>query len=699
MNKEKIILDLMAHENYIPMKKKEIAILLGLNKEEKKELEAVLSNLVQNDKITLTKRGKYMKNDDRNTLMGEYMATGKGYGFVRVDGFKEDLYIPEGLTLNAISGDLVKVTILHSKKDGKTKAKIVRIIERAKDTFVGTFHLSKGFGFVVPDDKTIGSDIFIAGGNINNAKDFQKVVVKIIDFNADVADKKPEGEIIEVIGFMEEKEVPLLCIVRALGIPTDFPSQVISEAVLLRQELGDDRVDFTDLVTVTIDGEDAKDLDDAISIEKRGDHFTLYVHIADVSNYVTEGSELDAEARKRGTSVYLVDTVFPMLPRELSNELCSLNQNEKKAALSVMMDIDFNGKVINYKIVESVVKITERMTYKSVYRIIQGDNEERKKYSHLLDTFDMMKELALILRNGRKKRGSIDFNLKETQVTLDKEGEVANIDFYKTTFANKIIEEFMLITNEVIAEHFYWLGIPFVYRNHDEPDKDKIKQLAHFVKSFGYNIKGKVEDIHPKDIQKLLIDIEGSEEDLLISKVALRSMKQARYETESKGHFGLASNYYCHFTSPIRRYPDLIIHRIIKESITGKLTDSRINHYKGILGSVASLSSKYERRAQVAEREVVKMYMTRYMNERIGEVYRGVITSVTKWGIYVELGNSVEGLVRVSSMDSDYFHYDEYNHSFVGERTKMRYQIGDKVTIKVKSVDLEKRNIDFVLEE
>ncbi len=694
INRERLILDLLNHENYIPMKRKELAVLLGLSKSEKAELDEVIDGLVDKNKIVITKRGKILINRDTTTFVGEFMSTDRGFGFVKVEGLEEDFFVPAGATMHAMEGDVVKIKKTSNGRGRKSEAAVFEIVRRANDHFVGLFEPSDDFGFVVCDDKKMRQDIFIKKKNINGAKKGHKVVAKIINYGK--GDKNPEGEIVEIIGHVSEPSTEILSVVKALGIPTDFPEDVLDEVRNISEELDlTGRKDFRNLTTVTIDGADAKDLDDAISIEKLDDGFKLYVHIADVANYVRPNMKLNEEALKRGTSVYLVDRVIPMLPTKLSNNLCSLNKNEPKLALSVEMKIDKKGKVKDYNFYESVVEIDERMTYTDVYKIISDDEETKKKYETLVPEFKNMEELARILRKNRKRRGSIDFNFKEAKIEVDADGKVTSIGYYHRTFANKIIEEFMLITNEVIAEHFYWQELPFVYRNHEEPEEDKMLALATFIRSFGYVLKGK-EDIHPKDIQKLLVNVEGSEEEMLISKIALRSMKQAKYESENKGHFGLAARYYCHFTSPIRRYPDLIIHRIIKDSINGRLNENKINYYKGVLAGIAASCSKNERRAVTAEREVDKIKMAQYMADKIGESFDGTISGVTKWGMYVELKNSVEGLVRVESIDDDYYYFDN-EYSLVGRDNGDIYTLGDKVKIKVKNVDLLQNNIDFTL--
>ncbi len=460
------------------------------------------------------------------------------------------------------------------------------------------------------------------------------------------------------------------------------------------------RRDLRDVQMVTIDGEDAKDLDDAVSLTKEGGKYLLGVHIADVTNYVQENSALDWEARERGTSVYLVDRVIPMLPHKLSNGICSLNAGENRLALSCLMTIDKKGEVVSHEIVESVIRVDRRMSYTTVKKILEDKDEtEIKAHEELVPMFEQMKELAGILREKRKKRGSIDFDFPESKIILDKQGHPVEIKPYERNVATKIIEDFMLIANETVAEHFHWMELPFVYRTHDNPDPEKIDKLGTFIRNFGYSIKSRQEEIHPKELQKLLVKIEDTPEEALISRLTLRSMKQAKYTIDCTGHFGLACQYYCHFTSPIRRYPDLQIHRIIKEQIRGRLNEKRIDHYNEILPEVAKHSSEMERRADEAERETDKLKKVEFMESHIGEIFEGVISSITAWGVYVELPNTIEGMIHVSMLPGDYFYYEEETYEMVGQATNIRYKLGQTLEVKVNATDKISRTIDFVIPE
>jgi len=696
--RKKLVLDLIKDDAYRPMKIKEIATILQVNVEDREILEEILNQLIQEGKILRTKKGKYVLPQSIMMIVGKFIANPKGFGFVEIEGEDEDLFIPGKYVNGAFHGDQVAVRLIKGAEAGRRKeAEVVEILSRGKSEIIGTYQKSRNFGFVIADNKKISKDIFIPKSGELGAVNGDKVVVKITSWGDD--DKKPEGEIIEIIGNITDPETDILAIVRDLDIPTVFPDAVKIQAEQVPQEISDDeiknRLDIRHLQTVTIDGEDAKDLDDAITIEKKEGYYTLGVHIADVTHYVTEGSPLDQEAIKRGTSVYLVDRVIPMLPRRLSNGICSLNQGEDRLALSCMMDIGPKGNVINYKAAETVIHVDRRMTYTNVKKILEDKDEAvMAEYEDFLEMFKNMEDLAQILRTKRKERGSIDFDFPEAKIIMDEKGVPIDIKPYDRNVATKIIEEFMLLANETIAESFFWQQIPFVYRTHEEPDPTKITNLAAFIYNFGYHIKGK-DQVHPKELQKLLIDIEGKNEETIISRLTLRSMKKAMYTITNDGHYGLATKYYCHFTSPIRRYPDLQIHRIIKDTINGRMTDGRSEHYEKILEGIAKQSSENERRAESAERETEQLKKVEYMQERIGEVYEGVISSVTGFGLFVELENTIEGLVHVASMNDDYYNFDKDHHCYIGERTGKIYRIGDVVKIVVVAADKTQRTIDF----
>lgn len=700
-NRKKMIYEFMCSDLYVPMKLKEIAVLMNVPKDERPALEEVLNVLLAEGKIEVSKRGKYSKSEGK-FITGIFSANARGFGFVSVEGEAEDIFISDSLVNGAMHGDLVQVTLLPGRAESgkRQEGAVEKILQRGITQIVGTFQKNKNFGFVIPDNLKLGQDIFIPIEHSMGAVDGHKVVAKITDYGSER--KKPEGRIIEIIGHINDPGTDIISIVKAYDLPMEFSEKVLKQAENVGKPVSTadmaGRMDVRDWQMVTIDGEDAKDLDDAITLTKEGEYYRLGVHIADVSNYVQEHSALDVEALKRGTSVYLVDRVIPMLPHSLSNGICSLNAGEDRLALSCIMQIDKKGNVVDHKISETVVRVDQRMTYTSVRKILKDKDEaEREKYEELVPMFELMEELAAILREKRRKRGSIDFDFPETKMILDSLGRPLEIKPYERNVATRIIEDFMLIANETVAQDFFWQELPFVYRSHDTPDPEKIRKLATFINNFGYSIKIGQEEIHPKELQKLLEKIEDTPEEPLISRLTLRSMKQAKYTTQSTGHFGLATQYYCHFTSPIRRYPDLQIHRIIKETLRGKMNEKRISHYESILPEVAAQSSAKERRADEAERETDKLKKVEYMSEHIGEIFEGVISSVTAWGMYVELPNTVEGMIHISNLTDDYFEFDQEAYELVGETTGKVYKLGQKIKVMVAHTDQFMRTIDFVL--
>ncbi len=704
--KKKIILDVISGEMYVPMKVKELAILLNVPKDRREELHHVVNILESEGKLIITKRGKIITPDSSvakdaaEYVEGVFESNQRGFGFVRVEG-DDDIFIPESFVHGAMHTDRVQVKITgHAKGGQKREGEVIKVLERGATEIVGIYKQSKSFGFVIPDNLRFTRDIYIPVERSKGAVTGHKVVVKITDFGG--KGKKPEGIITEIIGHINDPGTDILSVVKAFGIPMEYPKEVLRQVENMPEEVPEEdkkgRLDLRSWQMVTIDGEDAKDLDDAVSITKKDGIYTLGVHIADVTNYVTEGSPLDEEALKRGTSVYLVDRVIPMLPHKLSNGLCSLNAGVDRLALSCIMDIDESGKVVGHKIAETVINIDRRMSYTAVKKILADEDAETiAEYAELVPMFKMMDELAKILRERRMQRGSIDFDFPESKIYLDEKGFPVDILPYERNVATKIIEDFMLIANETVAEDYFWQELPFVYRTHDTPDPEKMIKLGMFISNFGYGMKASGSQIHPKEIQKLLGRIEGTPEEAMISRLTLRSMKQAKYTTVSTGHFGLATNYYTHFTSPIRRYPDLQIHRIIKENLNGKLNDKRISHYENILDEVTDQSSRMERRAEEAERDVEKMKKVQYMSRHIGEEYDGVVSGITQYGMYVELPNTVEGMVHISNMRDDYYKYDEEHYELVGERTGKKYMLGQAVRIYVEDTDKLARTIDFCI--
>lgn len=721
--KKKLILELFADDLYVPMKRKELAMFMQVSDEVRPEFDSCVDELINEQKIRVTPKGKLIlaekssgrekDKEDRDKskksgkpgvfrYTGTYIGNPKGFGFVTVEGMDEDFFIPEGYSLNACHNDTVTIeTISEKKGDGhRTEAKVVEIVERSKDVIVGTYQASKNFGFVVTDNTKFTSDIFIPQEKSKGAVTGSKVIVEITDYGDDK--HKPEGRIKEIIGHIDDPGVDILSIALSFGLPVEFPEKVLNQAESLSKPVTEadmkGRKDLRNTLMVTIDGEDSKDLDDAVSLEMDGNLYVLGVHIADVSNYVQENSALDREAVKRGTSAYLADRVIPMLPHALSNGICSLNEGEDRLALSCIMKIDGSGVVKDYEICESVVNIDHRMTYTAVKAIIETPDEAvMEKYRDVVPMLLKMQELSLILRDMRKKRGSIDFDFPETKLVLDDKGVPIEIKPYEANEATRLIESFMLMANETVAQHYYWQQVPFLYRIHEEPSQEKLDKLKTFLKNFGYTIKNSNSEIHPKEFQKLLNRIEGTPEEPLISRLTLRAMQQAKYSETCEGHFGLACEYYTHFTSPIRRYPDLQIHRIIKDDLRGRLNETRKSHYEALLPDIAASTSRDERRADEAERETVKLKKAQYMQKHLNEIYEGVISGVTNWGIYVELENTVEGLVHVSSMVGDYYRFNEEKYELVGEDSGKVFRLGETVKVMVHDVDLATRTVDFIL--
>ena len=700
--RKKIIYEFICDEFYVPMKLKELSMLLQVPKDQKGELKAVMDSLEKEGRVHVTQKGKYIKGEAKQ-LRGMFQANARGFGFVTVEGESEDIFISEDDMNGAMQGDEVEVVITKAPEGMRREGKITKIVQRGTQRIVGYYQSRKNFGFVVPDNERFLQDIFVPAERSKGAVTGHKVVVELTSYGEN--GKKPEGKIVEILGHVTDPGVDILSIVKGYDLPTEFPEKVLNQAERVAKAVTTadmaGRKDVRSWQTVTIDGEDAKDLDDAVSLTRTedGKNWILGVHIADVANYVQERSALDREALHRGTSVYLADRVIPMLPHRLSNGICSLNAGVDRLAMSCIMTVDAKGDVIDHEICESVIRVNERMSYTSVKKILEDhDEEETTRYIDLVPMFEEMEQLAGILRNRRHQRGSIDFDFPESKIMLDEEGHPMEIRSYDRNVATKIIEDFMLLANETVAEEYYWREIPFVYRVHETPDEDKIKKLAILINNFGYSLHIS-DEVRPGQIQKLLAKIQGTPQETMISRLALRSMKQARYTTGCSGHFGLAAKHYCHFTSPIRRYPDLQIHRIIKETIRGRMNQEKKMYYAQILGDVADKTSTLERRAEEVERETVKLKKAEYMETRLGQNYEGIISGVTGWGLYVELPNTVEGLVHISTLMDDYYQFDEEAYCLVGEKTGHTYRLGQKVTVKVSQVDLSTKSIDFILKE
>lgn len=697
----------MREQAYNPMKSEELFQVLKITeKVQKEEFQRILNEMEEEGLIYKTKKKKYGVPERMNLVVGTLQGHAKGFGFVIPDiaNIEEDVYVSAQDMNGAMHNDKVIVRLSKRQDENrKLEGEVIHILKRGNKKIVGTFESSRNFGFVVSDDQRIQQDIYIPKSETMGAKTDYKVVVEITEYP--VKGRNPEGRIVEILGHKNDIGTDILSIIRKFDLPEEFPPKVLTQADKIpyhvREEDRKGRKDLRDKKIVTIDGEDAKDLDDGVSVEKlQNGNYLLGVHIADVSHYVFENSLLDQEALKRGTSVYLVDRVIPMLPPRLSNGICSLNPHIDRLTLSCMMEINHKGQVVNYEIFKSVINSKERMTYKNVTKILEEqDPEVMDRYQELIEDFRLMKELAEILRNKRRMaRGAIDFDFPEAKIILDDEGKPIDIQGYERTISHKIIEEFMLVCNETIAQHMYWTSFPFIYRVHEKPDPEKLKDFNNFIHNFGYHIRIG-DEVYPKELQNLLNKIKDTPEENIISHLALRTMKQARYAANNLGHFGLAADYYTHFTSPIRRYPDLAIHRIISEMLYDKLDRERIQKLNQRTPEIASQSSVRERVAEEAERETDDLKKAEYMKEHIDERFDGIISGITSFGMFVELENTVEGLVRVSSMDDDYYQYDEAHYQFIGERTKKTYKIGEKVRVQVVGVDISQGKIDFILIE
>ncbi|NLX77565.1 MAG: ribonuclease R [Clostridiaceae bacterium] len=689
-------------KSYIPLSFDELVVSLDVPKEDIPFLKQCLDELEQEGFIYRTKKNRYAAPERMGLIAGKFQGHERGFGFVIPDAPDlEDIFIQSDRVNGAMHGDRVIARITKPLSDSRhSEGEIVKILSRANEKVVGTFEKSYSIGYVIPDNKRIKGHIIVPIDRSMGAEPHQKVVVEITRYPE--PERNAEGQIVEILGDADDKGVDVLSVIRSYNIPVDFPEEVLNEAKSVPQELTPEdykgRLDLRNLAMVTIDGEDAKDMDDAVSLEITEDNnYRLGVHIADVSHYVKENSPLDREALKRGTSVYFPDRVIPMLPTELSNGICSLNPKVDRLAFSVFMEIDSLGRVVNHEIAESVINVTKRMTYTDVYKILEEqDPVLTERYRPLVPMFENMRDLALLLMKKRSLRGAIDFDFPETKIIVDEQGKPLSIEKYEITIANRIIEEFMLICNETVSEHFYWANTPFVYRIHEDPDPEKIQRLNEFLFNFGVRIKGSG-NVHPRALQDVLAKVRGTRQERIISTMMLRSLQKARYSDEHTWHFGLAANYYSHFTAPIRRYPDLIIHRIMKEYINGKLNDERNEYYSDILHDIAKHCSEREKNAEEAERDYDELKKAEYMQEHIGEKFTGIVSGVTSFGIFVELENSVEGLVRLSSMDDDYYVYDEKRYFIIGERTGKVYRIGDSVEVVVVKSDPMTRQIDFML--
>ncbi|MBK1809699.1 ribonuclease R [Clostridium sp. YIM B02505] len=700
MGIKQTLLTFMREPAYRPMDIQDLATIFDINRDEYKAFKRAIKTMEKEGLIVRTAHDRFGLPERMGLVAGKIQVHQRGFGFVIPDeeGLK-DVFIPSSSMNGAMNGDKVVAKILKEDDKGKKcEGEIVQITERVNKKIIGVYEDSRNFGFVVPEDKRVQFDIFIPKNDRNNAQTGDLVQVEIVKWPDQR--RNPEGAVVEVLGKKGDKGLDILTIIKKYGLPEEFPDKVIEYAENIEEEIPAEeykrRRDLRNVRMVTIDGEDAKDLDDAVNIERLpGGNYRLGVHIADVTHYVREKNPLDKEALKRATSVYLIDRVIPMLPKKLSNGICSLNPRVDRLALSCIMTIDKSGTVVDHEIVESVIKTSERMTYTDVSAILKDENEDLiKRYDYLHDDFKAMEELCLILNKRRLKRGAIDFDFEESKIILDELGKPIEIKPYEREIANRIIEEFMLVCNETVAEYMYWTKTPFVYRIHEEPDQEKLERFKNFIYNLGYTVRWG-QDIHPSNLQDVLEMIKGKNEETVVSTLLLRSMMQAKYAPECVGHFGLAAKYYCHFTSPIRRYPDLQIHRIIKEHLRGKIDEKRSERLVKIVDTASKQSSDMERVAQDAEREVDDLKKAEYMSYRIGQEFVGVISSVTNFGMFVELPNTIEGLVRIAELDDDYYVYDEDHLMLIGERTKKIYRLGDSISVRCSRVDIDNREVYF----
>lgn len=696
------LLSFMKEEAYKPLTVQELEEMLNITEaEEFKELVKALVALEEKGLIVRTRSDRYGIPEKMNLIKGKISAHAKGFAFLLPeDTSLSDVFIPPNELNTAMNGDIVMVRLNSQSSGSRQEGTVIRILERAIQRVVGTYTETRNFGFVIPDDKKITSDIFIPKNGKNGAAEGHKVVVKLTSYPE--GRMNAEGEVETILGHKNDPGIDILSVIHKHGLPGEFPADAMEQASSTPDTIDEkdlkDRRDLRDQVIVTIDGADAKDLDDAVTVTKLDDgSYKLGVHIADVSHYVTENSPIDKEALERGTSVYLVDRVIPMIPHRLSNGICSLNPKVDRLTLSCEMTINSQGQVTEHEIFQSVIKTTERMTYSDVNKILVDDDEELKqKYEPLVPMFKDMERLAQILRDKRMDRGAIDFDFKEAKVLVDDEGAVKDVVIRERSVAEKLIEEFMLVANETVAEHFHWMNVPFIYRIHEEPNAEKLQKFLEFVTTFGYVVKGTAGNIHPRELQSILDAVRDRPEETVISTVMLRSMKQAKYDPQSLGHFGLSTEFYTHFTSPIRRYPDLIVHRLIRTYlINGKVDEATQEKWAERLPDIAEHTSSMERRAVDAERETDDLKKAEYMLDKIGEEFDGMISSVTNFGMFVELPNTIEGLVHVSFMTDDYYRFDEQHFAMIGERTGNVFRIGDEITVKVVDVNKDERNIDF----
>lgn len=701
-NMKEKILELLNEEEYKPLTTKELEEHFGLaDAADFKEFVKTLVQMEEKGLVVRSRSNRYGIPSRMNLIVGKFIGHAKGFGFVapEEDGM-DDIFIPPTEVNGAVNGDAVLVRVSSESHGDRREGSIIKITQRGITQVVGTFQDNKGFGFVIPDDKKVPMDVFVAKGDTLGAIEGHKVIVEITDWPNER--KSATGIVTKILGHKNDPGVDILSIIYKHGITIDFPEDVINQAESVPDTIDesdlDNRRDLREEVIVTIDGADAKDLDDAVTVTKFPDGtYKLGVHIADVSHYVTEGSPLDREAYERGTSVYLADRVIPMIPHRLSNGICSLNPQVDRLTLSCEMMIDGSGIVTSHEIFQSVIRTTERMTYSDVYKILEEKDEALiERYKDLVPMFETMGELASVLRTKRMNRGSIDFDFPEAKIQIDEDGWPTDVAIRERTVAERLIEEFMLAANETVAEHFKWMDVPFIYRIHEDPKPEKLQRFFEFLTNFGLVVKGTGNDIHPKALQEIIENIEGMPEEPVISTMLLRSLQQAKYYSECLGHFGLSTEFYTHFTSPIRRYPDLIVHRLIRTYLVNEdVSSATINHWGAIIDEIAEHTSKRERRAVDAERDTDALKKAQYMADKIGEEFEGIVSSITNFGMFIELPNTIEGLVHVTNMTDDYYRFDDRQMIMIGERAGKQFRIGDEVTVRVSEVKPEESAIDF----
>ena len=707
--KEKII-EVFASTKQKYLEFDQVAKALGLvTGFDKQALASALNDLVKHDELVLTNRRKYTLPENSGAVKCTIIGNPNGYAFARPSGNGEDIFVAERDLDGASHGDTVLIKLFDKKRNqfhkgkgsrvsrNRAQGEVIKILDRGYKTLVGTYQPTGGGGIVVPDDQRFADSIFVSANNANGATGNVKVVVKIVEYPSRT--RMAQGQVVEILGDPNSYKVSTLSVIRSFGLIEEFPTEVVNEAnklnVPVTAEMMKDRRDFRNELTITIDGEDARDFDDAISLYMKKDHYVLSVHIADVSHYVKEGSVIDKEAFRRGTSVYFPDYVLPMLPKSLSNGICSLNPNEDRLAMSVVMEFDKYGQVVNYDICEGVIRSNYRMTYTNVTKIFDGDQELRKEYKDVVPMLEKMAELAKLLLKRRNDAGQLDFDLPEAQINVDAEGKITEIIKKPRNLSDRLIEQFMVITNEVIARHSDKLNLPFVYRVHEDPTPERVKAFKQFISSFGLKLEAGNQGSEPKDFQKLLLQIQNTDFSEPISKIMLRSMQKARYDSENLGHFGLALKDYCHFTSPIRRYPDLVIHRILKYMLKNQLSPNKLKVLESFVVEASEQSSITERNADEAERAVDDLKKAEYMADKIGEIYEGKVSSVVEGGVFVELENTIEGYVYKEYLPQDHYIFDQIRYSLVGKRNK--FTLGDKVKVRVARVDIATRHIDFEL--